>query len=60
MESVRKAVSSAAAAALSQRNDSIRVAGVKLRESTILMYTADSAPILPGKKGTVPCLCEGV
>ena len=42
---------SSTANALSQRNDSVRVAGVKLRESTILMYTADTAPVLPGKGG---------
>ena len=52
MEVARKLASSAASAALAHRNDSVRVSGAKLRESTVLLFTADTAPSLLGERRT--------
>ena len=51
-DAARKLSSEAGALALAHRNESVRVSGAKLRESSVLLFTAESAPMMPGRKHT--------
>ncbi|GAX84655.1 hypothetical protein CEUSTIGMA_g12076.t1 [Chlamydomonas eustigma] len=48
MENVQKIASSAVSISVTHKNDSVKVAGVKLRENMVLLFTAEHAPRLPG------------